>query len=164
MKPISRSGSSVIPEWWGSTTNYRVGPRGGVYTVDFDGTRHYLDREQARRYIAELTAKRSSAGTATKSRLVSINPGDKDYGERSSPVVSDEVSTASLWLTGGIFFSVLSIFVGCFFEHPFWLLGLTFQLLKVLYLCVVAVVFIFSQLSDAIGHALWHALLHFLGM
>jgi len=113
-------------------SNYKVGPRGGVYTVDFDGTRHYLDREQARRYIAELTAGRSSGGTATKSRLVSINPGDKDYGQRSSPVVSDEVSTASLLLTGGIFFSVLSIFVGCFFAHPFWLLGLTFQLLKVL--------------------------------
>ena len=51
-----------------NSSTYRVGPRGGVYTVDFDGTRHYLDREQARRYIAELTAKRSSAGTATKSR------------------------------------------------------------------------------------------------
>jgi len=96
-----------------NSSTYRVGPRGGVYTVDFDGTRHYLDREQARRYIAQLTAKRSS-------------------GERSSPVVSEEVSTANLLLTGAIFFSVLSIFFGCFFEHPFWLLGLTFQLLKVL--------------------------------
>ena len=46
--------------------NYKVGPRGGVYTVDFDGTRHYLDREQARRYIAELTAKRSSQSIASE--------------------------------------------------------------------------------------------------
>lgn len=42
-----------------NSSTYRVGPRGGVYTVDFDGTRHYLDREQARRYIVQLTAKRS---------------------------------------------------------------------------------------------------------
>ena len=78
-------------------SNYKVGPRGGVYTVDFDGTRHYLDREQARRYIAELTAGRSSAGTATKSRLVSINPGDKDYGERSSQSIASEESDWNRW-------------------------------------------------------------------
>ena len=62
-----------------NSSTYRVGPRGGVYTVDFDGTRHYLDREQARRYIAQLTAKRSRPKEPARSRLVSINPGDREY-------------------------------------------------------------------------------------
>ena len=113
-------------------SNYKVGPRGGVYTVDFDGTRHYLDREQARRYIAELTAKRSSAGTATKSRLVSINPGDKDYGQRSSQSVESDAGGFDVLLSLAVLALVTSLPLGALFGHPFWLLKMPFQLLNAL--------------------------------
>ena len=45
------------------------GPKGGVYYVARSGARVYVDRSSLPNRV---------------SRLVSINPGDKDYGERSS--------------------------------------------------------------------------------
>ena len=51
---------------------YQAGPQGGVYYVASSGARVYVDRSTP-------LGQRSSG-----SRLVSINPGDKDYGERSS--------------------------------------------------------------------------------
>jgi hypothetical protein len=121
-------------------SNYKVGPRGGVYTVDFDGTRHYLDREQARRYIAELTAKRSSAAV------------------REEPSEIDPVETAPAWVAVAGFVFVLSVFVGCFFAHPFWLVGLTFQLTKALLCIAAAILLVFFQITGSIGQALWHVL------
>ena len=52
-----------------TTKTLKRGPRGGVFYVAGSGTRVYVDRSSLPNRV---------------SRLVSINPGDKDYGERSS--------------------------------------------------------------------------------
>ena len=98
-----------------SLSNFRVGPRGGVYTVDSIGRREYLDRAQARAYIEKLTS---------RSRLASVNPGDKDC-RRSSGSRDD-----SLGALGSVIFAVgASVICGAPFGHPFWLLRLPLQLL-----------------------------------
>ena len=96
---------------------YEEGPQGGVYYVASSGARVYVDRSAPLGY-------RSSG-----SRLLSINPGDKDYGQRPSQTVASEASDFGGTVFCFCFFSVL---FGLLFGHPFWLLKLPFQILNYL--------------------------------
>jgi len=71
------------------------GPKGGVYYVARSGARVYVDRSSLPNRV---------------SRLVSINPGDKDYGERSSQDAPANPNPSYWWLNAaglGAFFLVI---------------------------------------------------------
>ena len=99
---------------------YQAGPQGGVYYVASSGARVYVDRSTP-------LGQRSSG-----SRLVSINPGDKDYGERSSQPVESDAGGFDVLLSLAVLAFVTSFPLGALFGHPLWLLKMPFQLLNAL--------------------------------
>ena len=99
---------------------YQAGPQGGVYYVASSGARVYVDRSTP-------LGQRSSG-----SRLVSINPGDKDYGERSSQPAESDAGGFDVLLSLAVLAFVTSFPLGALFGHPFWLLKMPFQLINAL--------------------------------
>ena len=100
--------------------NYKAGPQGGVYYVASSGARVYVDRSTP-------LGQRSSG-----SRLLSINPSDKDYGQRSSQPVESDAGGFDVLLSLAVLAFVTSFPLGAVFGHPFWLMKMPFQLLNTL--------------------------------
>lgn len=55
---------------------YRVGPRGGVYYIDWDGTRRYVDRDTIQRLEAAKAARRYINAMGQPSKA--LKPKEKD--------------------------------------------------------------------------------------